>query len=77
MAWDFTGHGLYLVAFKQEFQGGSPSEIPLHWVKEACGCSCDLLPTLPIPSPVNAFPYRVWVCVRVLMFRLLVTEASK
>ena len=65
MAWDFTGSGLYLVAFKQEFQGELPSEVPLHWVKEACSCSRDLLPTLPAPSPVNAFMYRVggMVCV--------------
>ena len=87
MAWDFTGSGLYLIAFKQEFHGGSPSEGPAHWVREVHSCSCGLLPALPVPSPVNAFVYCVCVCVcvcvyvcacvRALMLYLLVTEASK
>ena len=80
MAWDFTGSGLYLIAFKQEFHGGSPSEVPPHWVREVHICSRGLLPPLPVPSPVNAFVYLcvcvcVCVCVRACSRTLVRTYA--
>lgn len=42
VVWDFTLLH-FLIAFEQEFQGVSPSEAPLHWVKEASSCFCDPL----------------------------------